>query len=65
MQFLKQPFVLVFLFSAINHCQIDSNKVSNPKLKSDLRNSAKIEIIEFTAPAQQPHKQGRIFLDTL
>ena len=64
MQFLKQPLNLPFLChkSATMH-QIDSSKVSNSKLKLDLCNSVKMEMIEFTAPPQQPHKRGTNFLE--
>ena len=45
---LKQPLILPFLrHKSATTCQIDSNKVSNSKLKLDL---CKSEIIESTAP---------------
>ena len=53
MLFLKQPLILPFLcHKSATTCQIDSNKVSNSKLKLDLCNCVKIEIIEPTAPTQ-------------
>ena len=53
MQFLKQPLILPFLcHRSAATCQIDSNKVSNSKLKPDLCNYVKTDIIESTAP---PH----------
>ena len=62
MLFLKQPLILPFLYyKSVTTCQIDSNKVSNSKLKLDLLNCVKIEIIESTAPPQQPRKRGTIF----
>ena len=51
MLFLKQPFIVPVLCYE-SACQIDSNKVSNSKLKSVLSNCVKIEIIEITAPLQ-------------
>ena len=49
MQLLKQPLILPFLcHKSASACQIDSNKVSNSKLKIDV----KAEIIESTAPLQ-------------
>ena len=38
---------------------------SNCKLKLDLYNYVKTDMIESTAPPQQPHNWGTIFLDTL
>ena len=65
MLFLKQPCILPFLFhKSATTCHSDSNKVSNSKLKPDLRNCFKPEVIESTSPPQQPHKWGT-FLDTL
>ena len=59
---LKQPLILPFLFhKSATTGQIDSYKVSNSKLKPDLCNCAKSEIIEFMAPPQQQHKGGTIF----
>ena len=50
---LKQPLILPFLcHKSATTCQIDSYKVSNSKLKPDLCNCVKIEIIEFTTPPQ-------------
>ena len=56
MLFLKQLLILPFLChkSEIT-CQIDSNKVLNSKLKLDLYNRVKAEIIEFTVPPQKLH----------
>ena len=63
MLFLKQPLILPFLcHKSATTCQIDSYKVSNSKLKPDLCNCVKAEMIEFTAPPKQPHKQGASFL---
>ena len=67
MLFLKQPLFLPFLcHRSATTCQIDSNKVSKPKLKLALSNPTvyKTEIIESTAPAQQPRKRSAIFWDT-
>ena len=60
MLFLKQPFIWPFFHhkSAIT-CQIDSNKVSSSKLKPDLCNCGKIEMIEFTASSSTAATQTR------
>ena len=66
MLFLKQPLILPFLcHKSTTICQIDSYKVSNPMLKPEICNSIKAEMIKSTAPSQQPHKRGTIFLNTL
>ena len=53
MLFLKQPLILPFLcHKSATACQIHSYKVSNFKLKGDLSNSVKTEMIESTAPPQ-------------
>ena len=53
MLFFKQSLILPFLCDkSASNCQIDSYKVSNSKLKSDLCNCVKIEKIESTAPPQ-------------
>ena len=66
MLFSKQPLILPFLFhKSATTCQVDSCKVSNSKLKLDLCNRLKTEIIETMAPPHQPHKRGTIFWDTL
>ena len=53
MLFLMQPLILPFLcHKSATTFQIDSNKVSNSKLKPDLCNCVKIEIIDSTAPPQ-------------
>ena len=63
---LKQPFILPFLcHKSATTCQIDSYKVSTSKLKPDLRNCARAEIIESMAPPQQRHKRAQFFWDTL
>ena len=63
---LKQPPILPFLCHELaTRCQIDSKKVSNSKLKLDICNCVKTEIVESTAPLQQPHKRGRIFGNAL
>ena len=65
MLFLKQPFILpVLCHKSATICQIDSYKVSNSKLKPDLCNCVKTEIIESTVPPRQPHKRGAIFFAT-
>ena len=66
MLFLKQPLILPFLYhkSAIT-CQTASYKVSKSKLKPDLCNCVRTEMIEFTAPPQLPHKSGRNFFGTI
>ena len=53
MLFLKQPLSLHFLYhkSEITS-QIDSSTVSNSKLKLDLCNCIKTEVIKSTAPSQ-------------
>ena len=62
MLFLKQPLTLSFLcHESATTCQIYSYKVSNSKLEPDLSNRVKAEMIESTAPPQQPHEQGIIF----
>ena len=59
---LKQPLILPFFnHKSATTRQIDSHKVSNFKLKPDLCNCSKIEMIEYMAPPQQQHKQGTIF----
>ena len=62
MLFLKQPLLPFFCHKSATTCQIDSNKVANPKLKPDLCNCVKSEMINSTAPPQQPHKRGTIIL---
>ena len=63
MLFLKQPLIWPFLCDkSATTCQIDSYKVSNFNLKPDLCSRVKFETIECTAPPQQPHKRGTIFL---
>ena len=53
MPFLKRPLILPFLYhKTAPTSQIDSNKVSNSKLKLDLYNLSKIDIIRSAAP---PH----------
>ena len=41
--------------------QIDSNRVSNSKLKLDLCSFVKTKVIESTAPPQWPHKRVQLF----
>ena len=66
MPFLKQPLILPFLCNkSVTIGQIVSNMVSNSKLKPDLCNCVKVEIIELTSPPEQPYKRGTIFWDTL
>ena len=65
MLFLKPPLILLFLcHKSATTCQIDSYKVSNSKLKPDLCNCVKTEMIEYTAPSQQPDKRGTIVVGT-
>ena len=60
---LKQPLNLPFLcHKSATACQIDSNKVSNSKLKPDLHNWAKTEISESVAPPHQQNKWDTNFL---
>ena len=66
MSFLKQPIMQPFLcYKSATIGQIESNMVSNSKLKSDLCSSVITKIIESTAHPQQPRKRGSIFLDPL
>ena len=61
MLFLKQPLILPFYcYKSVTTRQIDSNKVSNSKLKPGLCNYAKSGITEPMTPPQQPHKRGTI-----
>ena len=64
---LKQSHIFVssLPYNSATMCQIDPYKVSKLKFKSDLCNSVKIEMIELTAPPQQPQKWGTIFWDNL
>ena len=51
MLFLKQPQILPFIcHKSVTTSQMNSNKVSNSKLKLDLCNCVKTEVIEPTAP---------------
>ena len=43
-------------------CQIDLKKVPNSKLKPDLCNCAKTEMIESKAPPQQSHKRAHFLV---
>ena len=55
MLFLKQPLILprlLFCQKSATTRQIDSYKGSNSKLKPDLCNSVKTEMIESIAPPQ-------------
>ena len=62
--FLKQPLILSFLYhKSTTTSQIDSYEVSNSKLKLDLCICVETEMIESTAPPQQPHKRSKIFRD--
>ena len=62
MLFLKQPLFLPFLcHESATTCQIDSYKFSNSKLEFDLCSCVKIEMIEFTAPPQQPETGHKFF----
>ena len=51
MRTIRRIAMLVLCCYALT-CQIDSNKVSNSKLKLELCNRVKTEIIESTAPPQ-------------
>ena len=59
---MKQSLVFPFFchISATTR-QIESNKVWNSKLKLDLCNCVKTEIIEFIAPPQKPQKGHNFF----
>ena len=62
MLFSEAPLILPFLcLKSATKGQIDSNKVSNSRLKLDLCSCVKTEITESTAPPQQPYKRGTIF----
>ena len=62
MLFLKQPLILPFLYhKSATTCQVDSYKASNSKLKPDLCNCVKTEIIESMDPPKQSRKLGTIF----
>ena len=53
MLFVKQTLILPFLrHKSATTCQIDSNKVSNCKLKFYLCNCVKFEMVEFKASPQ-------------
>ena len=59
MLFLKQPLILHFLcHKSATTCQIDSNKVSNSKLRPDLCDLVKIEKTGLLAPPHQLQKRG-------
>ena len=59
---LKQSLISSFLcHRSATTCQFDLNMVSYTKLQLDLCNCVKAEIIESTAPPQQPHKLCTIF----
>ena len=63
MLFLKQLLILPFLcHKSATTCQIDSNKISNSKLKPDLCSRVKTEMIKSTPPPKLPLKQGTIIL---
>ena len=63
---MKRPFILPFFYhKSAATCQIDPYKVSNSKLKPNLCNCVKTEVIESMAPPQQPHKQGTILFGHL
>ena len=63
MLFLKQLLSLPFLcHKSATTSQIDSNKVTNFKLKPELCNCADTEMIDSTVPPQQPHKRGTSLL---
>ena len=64
MLFLKQPFFFTFVcHKSATTCQIDSNKVSNSKLKPELCNCAITEMTESTAPPQHSKNRHNIFLE--
>ena len=68
MLFFKQPLILPLPFlchKPATTCQIHLNMIPNFKLKLELCNCVKTEIIESTTPPQQPYKWGTIFLGTL
>ena len=63
MLFLKQLLSLPsFCHKLATTCQIDSNLISNSKLKLDKYNFTKIEISESTAPPPKPYKRSANFL---
>ena len=63
MLLLKETQILPFLcHKSATTFQIDSYRVLNSKLKSDLCSFVKTEMIEYTAPPQYPHKRSTIFL---
>ena len=63
MLFLKQPhFGPILCPKSATTCQMDSRRAANSKLKHEPCNLVKTEIVEFTAPPQQPYKRGTIFL---
>ena len=62
MLFLKQALILPFLcHKSATTCQIDSYEVSNSKLRLDLCNCVKTEMIESTAPPQYLYKRSTLF----
>ena len=62
MLLLKKPLILPFLcHESASTCQIEANKVANSKLEPELWNCAKGEVIETTAPQQEPLKRSTIF----
>ena len=64
MLFLKQPVISPFLYhKSATTCQIASYKVANSKLKPDLCNCVKTDIIASTGPPQQ-RKNGVQFFGT-
>ena len=60
---LKQPLIWPFFrYKSATTGPIDPYNVSNSKLKPDLCNCVKLEIVESAAPPRLPHKQGTNFL---
>ena len=65
MLLLKKPLALPVLYhTSAPTQQIDSYKVPNSTLKPDLCKILENEMIESTAPPQQPHKWGTTLFGT-
>ena len=64
--FWKQPLVIPFpSHKSATTSHTNSNRVSNSKLKHGIWNCVKTEMIKYTVPPQEPHKQSTISWDTL
>ena len=63
---LKQPLIFPFLCNkSATNCQIDSNEVSKFKLKSDLCNCVKIEVLNLQLLHSSHTNGAQLFWDTL